>query len=231
MSWGLFQVNNNNGKFEKNVNSINFLSDRIKDILKKKNNICLKDITETHEIYVYRKFKPSVKIAFEYHKIKTQNPVEFGGRARFSIPQFGDFYHDSVICARIGKVNALPIDNILTPEEYLSNNNIEISNNFYRYQNIFGGGLLNRNLVRFCEYPGERIFHSTRLETEGSIIDEYKDFSMPLLRTRIPENKLTSYKKMIGQEIDNHNSNLIVLQIPKLWKMAILLVQLGNSIK
>ena len=52
-------------------------------------------------------FKPFAAIGFEYNKVRPQSgTTSLGSGVTFSIPQFGDFFHDMVCRVRLGAVSA-----------------------------------------------------------------------------------------------------------------------------
>ena len=59
-----------------------------------------------------------------------------------------------------------------------------------------------RNLVHYCEYPGERLFSKVKFEVNGNPLDEYVDVTSAMLRKfTIGADKITAYKRMMGQEV------------------------------
>ena len=59
-----------------------------------------------------------------------------------------------------------------------------------------------RNLVRYCDYPGERLFKKVKFEVNGNPLDEYTDIVTVLLRKfTIGSDKITAYKRLVGQEL------------------------------
>jgi len=103
------------------------LNQRIKDVMcarSKSGNAdvtpTLVDLERTHILYVNAHFKPFAAIGYEYNKVTAQNGSNnLGSGITFSIPQFGDFFHDMVSRTRISQATAVastvPTDNDRIP--------------------------------------------------------------------------------------------------------------------
>lgn len=59
-----------------------------------------------------------------------------------------------------------------------------------------------RNLVRYCEYPGNRLFQDVKFDVNGNPLDEYDDL-VPVFLTKfcLPFDKSTGFKRLVGQEV------------------------------
>ena len=111
MSTGaVFKLIANDGKADRLIMATALLNQRIKDVMcaraaagKEDPTPTLVDLEHTHILYVNAHFKPYAAIGFEYNKVRpTAGGVALSTRLTFSIPQFGDFFHDMVLRTRLG---------------------------------------------------------------------------------------------------------------------------------
>lgn len=59
-----------------------------------------------------------------------------------------------------------------------------------------------RNLVRYSEYPGNRLFSRVKFDVNGNPLDEYNDVvSIMLQKFTITPNKQVGYDRLVGQEV------------------------------
>jgi len=66
----------------------------------------LVDIERTHILFVNAHFKPFAAIGYEYNRVRPNSgQPSFGQSIQFSIPQFGDFFHDMVVHAVLEEVS------------------------------------------------------------------------------------------------------------------------------
>jgi hypothetical protein len=118
---GIFQLITNQGLQDKLLSATSLLKQRLKDIhrIRCKNPAIrdptptLVDIERTHILYVNAHFKPFCAIGYEYQK----TPVNFGIQQLgqelvWSIPQFGDFFHDMVVHLQLSGLTASPGDQV-----------------------------------------------------------------------------------------------------------------------
>ena len=114
---GIFQLMANTGYQDKILMATELLNNRLVEInrLRCKNPIIkdttptLVDIERTHIMFMNAHFKPFVATAFEYSKIGVQEgSTNFGQEITFSIPQFGDFFHDMVLNVKLSGLAAGP---------------------------------------------------------------------------------------------------------------------------
>ena len=78
----------------------------------------LVDIERTHILFMNAHFKPFAAIGYEYNRVRVQSgTARLGGSVEFSIPQFGDFFHDMVLHVTLGAVTA---DSINAATSYLA---------------------------------------------------------------------------------------------------------------
>lgn len=94
---GIFNLITNDGRQDRMLMASDLLKTRIESI-KETRDVTLNDIEQTHILFTNAHFKPFAAIGFEYNKITPQNAPNFGSKqVQFSIPQFGDFFHDMVL--------------------------------------------------------------------------------------------------------------------------------------
>jgi hypothetical protein len=221
----VFTLIANDGKADRMIMATKLLNQRIKDVMCARRNAgkaditpTLVDIERTHILFVNAHFKPFAAIGFEYNKVRPQsgNPALANG-ITFSIPQFGDFFHDMVgrmvlspfqSSAQTALVANLPGGGQETPQDWGGAGTglpggLQAT---YSYVDAFGNPVANeqqyRNLVRYCEYPGERIWQSVKFDVNGNPLDEYDDVTINMIRKfTIGTDKLIGYKRLVGQEV------------------------------
>jgi hypothetical protein len=107
----VFKLIANDGKADRMIMATKLLNQRIKDVMCARSRAGKADITptlvdleRTHILYINAHFKPFAAIGYEYNKVRPQSgsPV-CGAGVTFSIPQFGDFFHDMVAHLRYKK--------------------------------------------------------------------------------------------------------------------------------
>jgi hypothetical protein len=222
----VFKLIANDGKADRMIMATSLLNQRIADVTcarrragKADTTPTIADLERTHIVYVNAHFKPFAAIGCEYNKVRPQsgNPA-LGGGVTFSIPQFGDFFHDMVCRTRLGRAVG---KTGTTPARGLAGStfpaNITIDENgvttSYRIVDAFGtlltDGLGNgdatdtyRNFVRYCEYPGNRLFKQVKFDVNGNPLDQY-DEMVPVMLEKFctPPNKRTGYNRLVGQEV------------------------------
>ena len=102
---GIFTLITNDGKQDRMLMATHLLNRRLRDIrcAKQANGDVdptptLMDIEKTHILFMNAHFKPFAAIGYEYNKVRPQSGnAKLGGSAQFSIPQFGDFFHDMAL--------------------------------------------------------------------------------------------------------------------------------------
>lgn len=183
---GIFTIITNDGKQDRMLMATDFLHQRLYDInqanLAKNggapddimNLPTLLDIERTHVLFTNAHFKPFAAMGFEYNKVKPTGPVTLGQDLQFSIPQFGDFFHD--VCAHI----------TLTQPTLTST---ATANS-------------NAPAMRWCNFPGERLLKRVMQEVNGNPLDEYNLYVNNIQREfRVSTDKLRGYYQAIGQEL------------------------------
>lgn len=228
-SGGVFQLIANDGKGDAMITANQLLNQRIKDVMCARKQAGAKDITptladieRTHHLFVNAHFKPFAAIAQEYQKVRTQtgNPA-LNNTITFSIPQFGDFFHDmvgrQVLSAFNSSLQQAPAQGTTAPNGTLFPNDgedwdgedlLDEGQVTYSLVDPFGNpvgiGDDYRNMVRLCEYPGERLYEKVDFTVNGTPLDEYDDITVIMRRKfTIGADKITGYKKLVGQEVCN----------------------------
>lgn len=197
---GTFKLTANDGKADRMIMASSLLRQRINDVVMSRKAAgksdltpTLIDIERTHILFVNAHFKPFAAMAYEYNKVRPQSgePV-FGGGVTFSLPQYGDFFYDIVVRTRIdnfqSKAGTLPTPT--TP------------NAIY---DVFGNQLSTgsyNNLVRYCEYPGHRLFTKVSFEVNGNPLDSYDtDIVLTLEKFTTCVNKVAGNDRLVGQQV------------------------------
>ena len=63
-------------------------------------------------------------------------------------------------------------------------------------------GASARNFLRYCEYPGQRLFKKVKFEVNGNPLDEYgQEAYIFHQKCKVPPHKLTGWKRLMGQEV------------------------------
>jgi hypothetical protein len=118
---GVFQLITNSGAQDKMLMATQLLNDRLREIKRircknpaiKDDTPTLVDIERTHVLYINAHFKPFVAIGYEYQKTGVQIGIpNFNQELVFSIPQFGDFFHDMVVHMQLTGLTAAPGDKV-----------------------------------------------------------------------------------------------------------------------
>jgi hypothetical protein len=133
----------------------------------------LLDIERTHVLFMNAHFKPFAAIGFEYHKVNPDSGgATLGSEVRFSIPQFGDFFNDMALYVKFNKV------------EYAAN--VEDP---------------NKDVFRYCDYPGERLLQKVKFDVNGNPLDEYTSDVYNFHRQfNVQPNKRAAWNRLVGQE-------------------------------
>jgi hypothetical protein len=184
---GLFTLITNDGKQDFVLMATAFLHERLRSINAlnmqknggrpddRQNMPSLLDIERTHILFTNAHFKPFVAMGFEYNRVNAGvgNPT-LGSEVQFNIPHFGDFIHD--IAAHV-----LLRQPTLTPT----------------------GGTADSDspLMRWCHFPGERLFQQVIMEVNGNSLDDYTYHSVNMHREfRVAPNKRLGWDRCVGQE-------------------------------
>ena len=220
---GVFKLIANDGKADRMIMATKLLNQRIKDVMCARKRAGKADITptlvdleRTHILFVNAHFKPFAAIGYEYNKVRPQsgNP-SLGNSVTFSIPQFGDFFHDmggrQILSAFQSSLQDAPTSGVSAnyPGAGFDWDGITpLPDTSYSLVDAFGVPVADgaaaswRNLVRYCEYPGERLYQSVKFDVNGNPLDEYNDTTINMIRKfTIGADKIVGYKRLVGQEV------------------------------
>jgi hypothetical protein len=183
---GIFQLITNDGKQDKMLMATSFLKQRI-DAARARRvasgaedcTPTLYDIERTHILFTNAHFKPFAAIGFEYNKVTpSAGASTLGSSVTFSIPQFGDFFNDMVV-------------HILLDQPTVDT--------------VAGLDAENKNLFRWCDFPGERILKNVKFEVNGNPLDEYNTDAVNFHREFLVQpNKEVGWNRCMGQEETQH---------------------------
>jgi hypothetical protein len=182
---GIFQLITNDGKQDRMLMASALLKQRIEEARNKRINSgspdctpTLYDIERTHILFTNAHFKPFAAIGYEYNKVNPSAGTSLlGSSITFSIPQFGDFFNDMIVHAVISQ----PVLDYTT-----SNVSADIS---------------DRNLMKWCSYPGERLLKNVKFEVNGNPLDEYSYHATNFHREfHVQPNKQIGWNRCMGQE-------------------------------
>jgi hypothetical protein len=225
----VFKLIANDGKADRMIMATKLLNQRIRDVMCARANDQKDDVTptlvdleRTHILYVNAHFKPFAAIGYEYNKVRSQAGAgNLGSGVQFSIPQFGDFFHDMVCRARLGGFSS---SELITPVQGSSKFPLNTSvtagspsvttTTSYNIVDAFGTQLVAgvstlpsakkpyRNFVRYCEYPGNRLFKYVKFEVNGNPLDMYDEL-VPVMLEKFctPPHKRTGHDRLVGQEV------------------------------
>jgi hypothetical protein len=184
---GIFTIITNDGKQDRMLMATALLHERLRSINQQKtmnnggspqelhNLPTLLDIEKTHVLFTNAHFKPFAAIGFEYNKVRSTsgNPT-LGSNIQFSIPQFGDFFHDVACHVTLAQPTLTPTG---SPADSVS------------------------PLMRWCHFPGERLLKKVQQEVNGNPLDEYTLHATTMHREyRVAPNKRVAWDRCVGQE-------------------------------
>jgi len=219
----VFKLIANDGKADRMIMATQLLNQRINDVMcartrlgKSDNTPTLVDLERTHILYVNAHFKPFAAIGYEYNKVQPNNgTAQFGGSVQFNIPQFGDFFHDMVCRTRLtgfssdagntptqGATDALfPFNGTVTDTYYNivdSNRTVLVAG----HASVAATPVSYKNYVRYCEYPGNRLFNLVKFNVNGNPLDQY-DAMIPTMLEKFctPPGKRAGHDRLVGQEV------------------------------
>lgn len=220
---GVFRLLTNDGKADRIILATELINNRIEQIKDSRmarglENIMptLGDIEKTHVLFVNAHFKPHIAIGSEYNKVNSQSgTAAFGQSVTFSIPQFGDFFHDMVVYTRI---NGFSAKTLTSPAQGTAA--FPTNGDYFVYKIVDPVGRLlsavhpngqadvapatftYRNFVRYCEYPGDRLFSKVQFDVNGNPLDEYTDIVPTFInKFGTPPNKRVARDRLTGQEV------------------------------
>jgi hypothetical protein len=148
----------------------------------------LVDIEKTHILFMNAHFKPFAAIGYEYNSVQVQSgTARLDSEVLFSIPQFGDFFHDMVLHIRLGSVEAVGADYWTSPAD---NPPAPVANGF------------SDQLLRYVDYLGQRLIKKVKMTVNGNPLDEYSNDVMNFhQKFFVPVNKEVGWKRNVGQEV------------------------------
>jgi major capsid protein len=230
----VFKLIANDGKADRMIMATKLINQRIKDVMCARKRAGKADITptitdleRTHIIYVNAHFKPFAAIGYEYNKVRPQSGSStLGGGLTFSIPQFGDFFHDMVARTRIaqfqGNAGLTPLQTAgssgnpaVFPRNGTTATGASNASLFYNIVDAVGNRVVvgnstttpaaavtYRNFVRYCEYPANRLFNLVKFDVNGNPLDQY-DSMIPTMLEKFctPPNKRVGHDRLTGQEV------------------------------
>ena len=180
---GVFTIITNDGRQDRMLMASNLLKARLDQIAAVRasdprildKTPTLLDIEKTHILFTNAHFKPFAAIGFEYNKTQPQSGnASLGSEVTFSIPQFGDFFHDMILHVKLRQPT-------LT---------------------ITAADPSDAPLMRWCSYPGERLLETVEFEVNGNPLDKYTDTEMNYFRQfAVQPNKMAGYMQCMGQEL------------------------------
>lgn len=109
---GMFRILANDGKLDKLLQASALLKQHLTDVSAARRargqdpTPDIADIEATHILFVHAHFRPYAAIGSEYSKVKpASGSVTLGSSVQFSIPLFGDFFHDMILRTRLSAVS------------------------------------------------------------------------------------------------------------------------------
>ena len=213
----VFKLIANDGKADRLIMATKLLNQRIQDIMcarqqarKADPTPTLVDLERTHIIFVNAHFKPFAAIGYEYNKVRPQSgTAQLGSGVTFSIPQFGDFWHDIVVRTELSQFNWAT--QTTAAQGTVSYFPTDAGFNHYSLVDAFGNTLVAndsgatarfRNLAAYCEYPALRLFSKVCFSVNGNPLDEYSvSASVMLNKFTVPPWKRVGFDRLVGQEV------------------------------
>lgn len=188
---GIFTLITNDGKQDRILMATQFLHDRLAEIHATRfarnretvpaiqpddarNLPSLLDIEKTHILFTNAHFKPYAAIGFEYNKVNPNSgSAQFGDRVQFSIPQFGDFFHDIAV-------------HVILQQPTLTST---------------ASAPANAPAMRWCSWPGERLLKKVTQDVNGNPLDDYTCHATVFHREyKVAPHKLAGWRRCVGQE-------------------------------
>jgi hypothetical protein len=186
---GIFQLITNDGKQDRMLNATALLNNRLRHIERvrasnpryKDSTPTLSDIEQTHILFVNAHFKPYAAIGYEYNRVSVNSGnAQLGGEVKFSIPQFGDFFNDMALHVVIDRVEA------------------ENASYWTDVQPV----IQHKELVRYVNFPGQRLCKRVQFTVNGNPLDEYtSDVYNFHQKFCVQPNKEVGWYKNVGQEL------------------------------
>lgn len=187
---GLFKLITNEGKQDRMLMATELLNKRLREIERTRardpriqdSTPTLVDIERTHVLFMNAHFKPFAAIGYEYNYISPESGIaRLGSSFKFSIPQFGDFFHDMVMHVRLGAVEATNAAHWDDP----ANNPAD-----------------GRELLRYVDYVGTRLVKHVRFTVNGNPLDAYSSETANFhQKFFVTPNKQTGWDRNMAQEV------------------------------
>lgn len=185
---GIFQLITNDGRQDRMLMATGLLKKRLELIQRARAadptvtdaTPTLVDIEKTHILFTNAHFKPFAAIGYEYNKVRVSSgsPTP-GSTVQFSIPQFGDFFHDMVLHVQLQQPT-------LT---------------------VTAQNQADAPSMRWCPFPGERLMKKVQFEVNGNPLDEYTSHAYNFHREYcVPPHKRTGWYRCVGQELPWHGT-------------------------
>lgn len=131
----------------------------------------LADVEKTHIVFTHGRYRPYAAIAMEYQKVTGTNAA-LGQEASFNIPQFGEFFSDMAVHA---KLNAIT--------------------------HTGNGSTASDPSFRYLDYVGERLMEKVKFDINGSPLDETDYNSYVFYRNfHLSASKRLAWNRCVGQE-------------------------------
>lgn len=186
---GIFVLITNDGKQDRMLCATSLLNKRLLDIERARSrnpNIkdptpTLVDIERTHILFMNAHFKPFAAIGYEYNKTSVQSgTARLGSTMQFSIPQFGDFFHDMVLHLTLGSVTAL---------------------NAAYWTNPLTSPAVGQELLSYVNYVGQALVTTVNFTVNNNPLDEYNSEVMNFHeKFFVTPNKRVGWNRNVGQE-------------------------------
>jgi hypothetical protein len=181
-SGAIFTLLTNDGRQDRLLNATKLLNARLARItarrradMEEDDTPTLVDIEKTHILFTNAHFKPFAAIGYEYNKVRASaGTPALDSDVQFSIPQFGDLFHDMVL-------------HLVLKQPTLT---------------ATAAADEDKPLMRWCEYPGERVMKKTQFEVNGNPLDEYRREAYNFYREfSVGPHKKLAWARCMGQEV------------------------------
>ncbi|MEM3062829.1 MAG: major capsid protein [Nitrososphaerota archaeon] len=139
------------------------------------------DIERTHILFVNAHFKPFAAIAYEYSHIAAQSgTARLGAPVQYSIPQFGDFFHDMVLNVKLSSVSA---------------------DNAAYWTNPVANPARGEELLSYVEFLGQRLLQRVKFTVNSNPLDEYDEHVHNMHnKFFVTPNKQWGWRENVAQE-------------------------------
>src|SRR5271170_4963787 len=158
---GIFQLITNDGKQDRMLMATALLNKRLLELERSRaRNPAIKDptptlvdIERTHILFMNAHFKPFAAIGYEYNKTSVSTgTARLGNTLSFSIPQFGDFFHDMVLHLTLDSVTAM---------------------NAAYWTNPLTNAAMGQELISYVNFVGQALVTDVQFTVNGNPLDEY----------------------------------------------------------